>query len=301
MSQSKVNPKITICIPVYNGEKIIERTIQSVLSQTYENFLIVISDNASTDETSNICEKFKAKDSRIQVIKQNNLIPLWNNFDFLLRKVTTEYFMWLAADDFIHPDFIKKTVSILESDKKIVGCSTKSNDFEIHNNQICVISGSKKLSIFSKLGFFLLKSKSDPIIGSYDSRIRNGLLSSAGLIYSVFRTDIAKKCFIVKHNMMELFFLMRIYGYGEVHILDEFLFNYYVGGRSSIGPFKLLKLNNSNLMSYIFPMFKLNSFFLKEFGLIQFFKNFDILFRFSLFHSVHLMFDYLKHIKSTYS
>ena len=207
--------------------------------------------------------------------------------------------MWLSADDFIHSDYIKKTLTTLESDKKIVGCFTNLNHFKIHNNTDYIIDIKEKWNIFSKLGSLLYDQKLNSVIGSHDSRIRIGLVTAIVLIYSIFRTDIAKKCFIIEpHGLLqELSFLTRVYNFGEVHILKEFLFNYYVGGISSSGPIMTLKKNNTRLISYIFPMFRFNLFFLKNFGLIQFLKNFDNLFKISLFHSIHLVYDYIKHIQ----
>ena len=60
------NPKISVGIPVYNGEKFIRKSIESVLQQTYGNFELIISDNASTDSTSDVCTEFLTKDSRIK-------------------------------------------------------------------------------------------------------------------------------------------------------------------------------------------------------------------------------------------
>ena len=78
------NPKISVGIPVYNGEKFIRKSIESVLRQTYRNFELIISDNASTDSTSDICTEFLTKDSRIKFVRQDkNMGPIWN-FNFVL-------------------------------------------------------------------------------------------------------------------------------------------------------------------------------------------------------------------------
>ena len=63
--------KISIGMPVYNAEQHLEKSIKSILSQTYRNFELIISDNASTDSTSEICKKFVKIDSRIRYFKQS--------------------------------------------------------------------------------------------------------------------------------------------------------------------------------------------------------------------------------------
>ena len=78
------NPKISVGIPVYNGEKFVRKSIESVLRQTYGNFELIISDNASTDSTSDICTEFSTKDSRIKFVRQDkNMGGIWN-FNFVL-------------------------------------------------------------------------------------------------------------------------------------------------------------------------------------------------------------------------
>ena len=112
-------------MPVYNGEKFIRKCIESILDQTNRNFELIISDNASTDLTSDICTEFLTKDSRIKFVKQKkNMGANWN-YNFLLEKAVGEYFVWVAADTIILPEFLEKNINLLESEKKIVGCISK--------------------------------------------------------------------------------------------------------------------------------------------------------------------------------
>ncbi len=93
------NPTITIGMPVYNGSNYIREAIDSLLKQTFSDFELIISDNASTDDTKDICEQYVRNDSRITYVRQNkNLGPL-ANFKFVLDSAKSEYFMWAAADD----------------------------------------------------------------------------------------------------------------------------------------------------------------------------------------------------------
>ena len=101
-------PKISIGIPVYNGDSYLNSAIDSVLNQNFKDFELIISDNASTDKTDEICEKYKAKDKRIRYFKQKFNLGGVNNFKFVLDKSIGKYFMWLAADDiFGNKDFLK--------------------------------------------------------------------------------------------------------------------------------------------------------------------------------------------------
>jgi glycosyltransferase involved in cell wall biosynthesis len=92
-------PFISIGIPVFNGEKYLKIAIESVLQQNFLDFEIIISDNASTDDTELICKKYQNQDKRIRYIRQRKNIGGIANFNFVLEKSTGKYFMWHAADD----------------------------------------------------------------------------------------------------------------------------------------------------------------------------------------------------------
>ena len=113
--------KLTIGIPVYNGENTIKRVLDSVLAQTYTNYEIIISDNGSTDSTSEICLQYKQKDKRIKYIRKNKTVGWIWNFISLLDQSKTEYFVWIAADDYWDSKFVEKNLEILESKQNIVG------------------------------------------------------------------------------------------------------------------------------------------------------------------------------------
>ena len=107
-------PKITIGMTSFNSEKTIRRSIESLLCQTWKDFALTISDDASTDSTGLICSEMAARDSRIRYVRQeHNLGPL-ANFTYTLKQARGEYFMWASHDDLWHPQFIEKCISKLE-------------------------------------------------------------------------------------------------------------------------------------------------------------------------------------------
>ena len=119
-------PKVSIGIPVFNGENFIVDAIESVLKQTYSNLEIVISDNASTDKTQEICEKYKNADSRIHYYRNDTNLGAGKNFNIAFELSTGKYFIWLAHDDYLHKDFLSSCVSVLEKNPDFVLCSTGS-------------------------------------------------------------------------------------------------------------------------------------------------------------------------------
>ena len=127
---SASNPKISIGIPVYQAEKYIRSALDSLLVQTYTDFEVIISDNASTDETSNICQEYANLDNRIKYVRQPVNQGAAVNFEFVLNAARGEYFMWAAHDDIWSPDFIQINLSFLESNKDYVAsiCPVRFED-----------------------------------------------------------------------------------------------------------------------------------------------------------------------------
>ncbi len=79
------NPKISIGLPVYNGENILRRSIDSILSQTFSDFELIISDNASSDSTPIICQDYAKRDKRIRYVRQKKNIGVYRNYFFIKR------------------------------------------------------------------------------------------------------------------------------------------------------------------------------------------------------------------------
>ena len=96
---SQTSPTVSIGMPVYNGEKFIEEALDSLLIQTFTDFELIISDNASTDATESICCNYAKRDSRIRYIRQTENLGALRNFQFVLNQANGDYFMWAACDD----------------------------------------------------------------------------------------------------------------------------------------------------------------------------------------------------------
>src|SRR3954467_5074495 len=93
-------PRLTVGLPTYNGEDYLASALDSLLAQTFTDFELIISDNASTDATESICREYAAKDARIRYIRQEKNRGAASNFRFVLDKSGGKYFMWAACDDF---------------------------------------------------------------------------------------------------------------------------------------------------------------------------------------------------------
>lgn len=100
-------PKVSIGMPVYNGELFIREALDSLLAQTFTDFELVISDNASTDGTEAICREYNRKDDRIRYVRQTENRGAVANFRYVLDEAVGEYFMWAAADDMWSPNWLE--------------------------------------------------------------------------------------------------------------------------------------------------------------------------------------------------
>ena len=113
MTNPNHTPLVSVGIPTYNRAESLKKTITSVINQTYSNLEIIISDNASTDSTQQVCEEFCQLDPRITYIRQPKNFGAGNNFRFVLEKAQGEYFMWLGDDDWIDDNYIAQCLNFI--------------------------------------------------------------------------------------------------------------------------------------------------------------------------------------------
>jgi glycosyltransferase involved in cell wall biosynthesis len=120
------SPKVTIGLPVFNGEKYLSHAIDSVLSQTFTDFELIVSDNASTDRTEEICKAYAAKDKRIRYYRNERNLGAVGNINRIMKLATGEYFQWFCYDDIMASTYIERSTAILERDPTIVLCHCRN-------------------------------------------------------------------------------------------------------------------------------------------------------------------------------
>jgi glycosyltransferase involved in cell wall biosynthesis len=174
------NPLVTIGMPVFNGERFIRKALDSLLAQTFTDFELIISDNASTDGSLQISQEYAARDGRISVYHNERNMGMCRNFRIVFEKGRGEYFMWAADHDLWHPEFLQAHVEALADDREIVMA---------HPRVVAISAEDEVLPVHSP---------------DYDSvgmnkleRIRDacGRMSGAGnMVYGLFRSDVIAKC-----------------------------------------------------------------------------------------------------------
>jgi glycosyltransferase involved in cell wall biosynthesis len=119
-------PRVSVGLPVHNGENFLEEAIESILNQTFEDFELIISDNASIDATEAICRVYAKRDERIRYHRNRKNVGAAPNFNFVVARSTGEYFKWAAHDDVCRPDFLRRCVEVLDDDPSVVLCHPKA-------------------------------------------------------------------------------------------------------------------------------------------------------------------------------
>ncbi|MCH8124399.1 glycosyltransferase family 2 protein [candidate division KSB1 bacterium] len=129
-------PKVSIGMPVFNGAKFIDEALQSFLVQTFEDFELIISDNASSDSTESICREYARRDKRIKYYRQEtNKGAIWN-FNHVFKLARGKYFKWAAYDDICKPTFLARCIDVLDKDPSVLWCHTKSGKTDASGKEI---------------------------------------------------------------------------------------------------------------------------------------------------------------------
>ena len=113
-------PRVSVGMPVYNSERYLEEALESLLAQSFGDFELVISDNASSDRTGDICRAYASKDERIRYFRMRRNYGVIDNFNNVFRLSTGEYFKWAASDDVCGRDYLSRAVEVLDQDPSTV-------------------------------------------------------------------------------------------------------------------------------------------------------------------------------------
>ena len=117
---------LSIGLPVYNGERYLGESLDSLLAQTYRHFELVISDNASTDRTQEICQSYVSRDPRVRYFRSPVNIGAPQNYRRAFELSSGPYFKWHTSDDVVAPDFVERCMDAITADAGIVLAYTKS-------------------------------------------------------------------------------------------------------------------------------------------------------------------------------
>ena len=169
-------PLVSIGMPVYNGERYIRQALDSLLAQDFENFELIISDNASTDRTQEICLEYAARDRRVRYYRnETNMGMIWN-YNQVFELSSGEYFMWAAHDDYWEPCYLHSCLDAFDTSEAIIlaGALCEGVDSET-GKPICTFPGLSTTGLSPCARFMRVGSAHARIIGPY------------GLFYGVYK------------------------------------------------------------------------------------------------------------------
>lgn len=203
--------KLTIMMPVYNEEKYILETLQSIKNQTYKNFTCIIADNNSSDKTGEICKRFVKDDNRFQYYKQVKNIGSIRNLEYIVKKIDTEYSMLFSGHDILKSEFISKTIEIIEN----------------NSNISLVFSSAIGINENSQMIYNKFMQQTYKFTGNSLSRYIKSIkeLSNCTIVQGIFRSNILDD-FQFTHNTtgIDHIFLSHLLWYGELYVVKEILY-----------------------------------------------------------------------------
>jgi len=204
-------PKVSIGLPVYNGQLFIGRALDSIIKQNFEDFELIISDNASKDDTKDICRQYVEKDRRISYYRFEQNTGAANNYNHVFRLSRGIYFKWAAHDDECHPAFLRRCVESLDSaPESVVMVYPQAELIDEEGKTLRTGSDrieSRDIHPHRRLAKILLgMNLCDPVFGLYKTKY----LQKTNLIAPFFGAD----------NVL----LAEMAMLGEIRELDEILF-----------------------------------------------------------------------------
>jgi glycosyltransferase involved in cell wall biosynthesis len=208
-------PLISIGIPTYNRSWGINKALGSIWRQSYPNLEIIISNNDSTDNTREVLEEISLMHPEVNCYHQEKNIGMVANFEFVLRKSTGKYFMWVADDDILEDGILHKYVDFMEN----------HSDYALVSGQIKYWLGNKQS--LSERGFtFEQKSSSLRVLGYY------GKVVYGGMIHGMMRRELTKRISLRPVIGNDYHFIANLAYLGEIKNFDFVGYNKYFGGTS---------------------------------------------------------------------
>jgi glycosyltransferase involved in cell wall biosynthesis len=202
-------PLVSIGLAVYNGENYLREAIDSILAQTFSDFELIISDNASTDSTAEICQEYACLDNRIRYHRNATNIGGANNENQTFRMSRGKYFRWAAHDDVLAPALLERCVEVMEGDPGVVLCYTAINVIDAEGTRMGNIFRNHGASSHAVARFRAIVTAKDYCEETY------GLMRSEVLRRTRLQLD---------YTGSDRTLMSELTLYGRFHAIPEYLF-----------------------------------------------------------------------------
>jgi glycosyltransferase involved in cell wall biosynthesis len=220
-------PRVSIGLPVFNGERFVAEAIDSILAQTFTDFELIVSDNASTDRTEEICRQYAEKDERVRYVRNRDNLGATYNFNQVFHLSSGEHFKWAAHDDLIHPQFLERCVEALDRHPSEVVAYAKWKPIDQEGNAI-----QRKYPVWSVVS-------PDPV-----ERFRFAIhLDGKTMlpIFGLFRSEVLRRTGLQRANPSgDCILMAEVSLYGPFHEIPEelFLHRWHTGRSVAIPDFR---------------------------------------------------------------
>jgi len=205
-------PALSVGLPVYNGDRFLRQAVESILNQTFGDFELIISDNASTDGTEEMCRGFAAQDPRVRYIRNARNVGGGRNANQVFELARAPLFKWHPHDDYIGPEYLERCVAVLRGTPSGILCHSK-------------------VRVVGVGGEVLQHREGDPKTASptpserFGSILRTPSFWPLSYIFGTFRTDVLKTLGgLGLHASGDRVLLTRVSLYGRFHEIPEYLF-----------------------------------------------------------------------------
>jgi glycosyltransferase involved in cell wall biosynthesis len=241
ISSNKNQPLVSICVPTYNVERTIEETLSSIINQTYKNLEIIVSENASTDSTLTILNKFN--DSRIKIYSASKTVTAENNFNRCIELATGDYIAIFHADDLYNPDMVEKQVQAFHDNPSIGAVFTMANYIDING----VIIGEHKLPFEPKgKQIYSFADIFRSILTSY-----NFLMCPSAMVRNTIYKQLATFDVEKFGTSSDLDMWLRVLKTHPITILDEKLMSYRISHMQGGAKYNHLRVEEADFFKVI--------------------------------------------------
>jgi glycosyltransferase involved in cell wall biosynthesis len=211
-------PRLSVGMPVYNGERFIAQAIESILSQTFRDLELVICDNASTDSTEQICREYAGRDQRVRYYRNPQNYGASRNYNLVVELAKGDYLKWQAHDDYCDPTFLEKCFAVVHDDPRVALC---------YSQFVRVDEQGRELGV-----------KSSRVVGNAEpyERFRSLIYrrDSCEEIFGVMRTDVVRETAMIgPYSNSDDTFLAEMILRGQFREVPEPLFFYRIHPKQS--------------------------------------------------------------------
>ena len=209
MTAAGGKPRLTLGLPVYNGERFLAASLDALLAQTFTDFELIISDNGSTDRTRAIAQQYESVDPRVQYVNHPRNRGAAFNHNFVIEQARGEFFKWVSDDDIYAPDLLERCIDALDSRPEIVLAHAWTAFID------------DKGRITNAIDYPLTTDVPDPV-----QRFRSLLYTQGGDdIYGVIRRSVLRRVAPHgSHHLADRTFVADLALQGPFHNVSDFLY-----------------------------------------------------------------------------